>query len=97
MRARHIVGLGTLSVLIALTVLAYASPPDPVWVKGVYDDADYDDIVALIASGAALVEPVTPATGRPVETISQCALPMGRKPAPGPAPSANPVRAPPAS
>ena len=44
--------------LAALTPLAYATPPDPSWVGGIYDDADYDDVVVLITSAAAVATPV---------------------------------------
>jgi hypothetical protein len=37
-------------VLLALTPLAHASPPDQTWLAGLYDDADYDDVVLLVAS-----------------------------------------------
>ena len=33
--------------------LAYASPPDPSWIPGIYDDADFDDVVGLATSGAS--------------------------------------------
>jgi hypothetical protein len=46
-----------LVAITALTPLAYASPPDPSWIKGIYDDADFDDVVVLITSGAGVVEP----------------------------------------
>jgi len=39
-----------LLVLLALVPLAHASPPDPLWIAGIYDAADYDDVVT-IASG----------------------------------------------
>jgi hypothetical protein len=35
---------------VALTPLVYASPPDPGWVAGIWDAADYDDVVASIDS-----------------------------------------------
>jgi len=41
-----------------LTPLAYASPPDPAWIRGIYDDADYDDVVDLVTSAAAAAAPV---------------------------------------
>jgi hypothetical protein len=44
-------------VLSALTALAYASPPDPTWVSGFFDDGDSDDAVFLITSSAATVDP----------------------------------------
>jgi hypothetical protein len=41
-----------------LTPLAYASPPDPAWIRGIYDDADYDDVVDLVTSAVAATAPV---------------------------------------
>ncbi len=49
-----------LGAVFAVGPLAYASPPDPTWIAGVYDDADYDDVVVAVSSlqtGPAL-EPV---------------------------------------
>jgi hypothetical protein len=43
--------------LLALTPLAYASPPDPVWVSGVFDDGDNDDAVFQITSGTGALDP----------------------------------------
>ena len=43
-------------VIALLTPLAYASPPDPSWIKGVYDGADFDDVVVLVTSGAGVVD-----------------------------------------
>src|SRR5689334_12971079 len=34
--------------------LAYASPPDPTWIPGLYDDADYDDVVGLVMDGTGV-------------------------------------------
>ena len=36
---------GTLAGLVSL---AYASPTDPTWITGIYDNADYDDVVAFL-------------------------------------------------
>ena len=35
-------------VLTMLPAIAFASPPDPAWIVGIYDGADGDDIVSLI-------------------------------------------------
>jgi len=35
-------------VMLALVPLAYASPPDPLWIAGIYDAADYDDVVCIL-------------------------------------------------
>jgi hypothetical protein len=46
------------AVLAAIPTLAHASPPDPTWIPGIYDDADFDDVVGLVTSATALVEPM---------------------------------------
>jgi hypothetical protein len=43
-------------VVATLSSLAYASPPDPTWIPGVYDDADFDDVVWLVVMQKGLVE-----------------------------------------
>jgi len=54
--------LPTVLVLILLPAIAFASPPDPSWVAGIYDGADGDDVVSLVyetsaAHAAALSHP----------------------------------------
>src|SRR2546430_10438418 len=62
-RGRSIVGamwrrrsLATLlfAGVVVLPPLAHASPPDPSWVAGFWDDADYDDIVLAVAGMTAV-------------------------------------------
>ena len=43
--------------IVALTPLAYATPLDPSWICGIYDAADYDDVVVLIMSEDGGVTP----------------------------------------
>ena len=42
-------------LLLSLPPIAWASPPDPTWIRGVYDDADFDDVVTYLTSTAAAV------------------------------------------
>ena len=42
---------GILAVSVAL---AYASPPDPSWISGIYDDLDYDDVVGMVTDGSGV-------------------------------------------
>ena len=56
-----------------LTPLAYASPPDSAWLPGMYDAADYDDVVILITSGDA-VWPVGEADLGPTWQVDSFAL-----------------------
>ena len=55
MRARVSGVLILLTLLVGLVPLAYASPPDETWLSGLYDNADYDDVVIALTSavGAA--------------------------------------------
>ena len=46
-----------LVALVALTALAYATPPDPTWVSGFFDDDDNDNGVFLITSSLAALDP----------------------------------------
>src|SRR5262249_16630367 len=43
------VTLLTLLVIVPVT-LAHASPPDQTWLAGVYDQADFDDVVGRLTS-----------------------------------------------
>src|SRR5262245_39143848 len=79
---------------IALPVLAYASPPDPVWIPGVYDFADYDDVVGLLGDSAALQEPA-PATIEPIRFTCRPLPSVGDPVLPGVPPPASCSRAPP--
>src|SRR5262245_62646682 len=44
--------------LIGLTPLAYADPPDPLWIFGYWDDDDFDNVVVVIL-GTCII-PVEP-------------------------------------
>jgi hypothetical protein len=46
--------------LLSLNTLAYGSPPDPVWIPGIYDDADYDDVVVMLTDLSKGMEPPAP-------------------------------------
>src|SRR5215813_220309 len=44
------------ALLLTLTPLAYANPPDPARVLGFWNDKDFDDVVGYITSAAALLQ-----------------------------------------
>jgi len=52
-------------VLPAQAALAHASPPDETWVPGIYDDADFDDVITLITSSSAAPPDALPCLARP--------------------------------
>ena len=51
--SQHAVVLAVLlaSVLLLLVPVANGSPPDPLWISGYYDGADYDNVVDAISGG----------------------------------------------
>ncbi len=55
MRIRPFGVVVLVALLVGLVALAYASPPDETWLPGLYDNADYDDVVIALTSavGAA--------------------------------------------
>ena len=55
-----------LAALATTSSLAYARPLDPFWIPGIYDDADFDDVVGLATSETLLVEPEGAIALRPV-------------------------------
>jgi len=48
MRQQIAAFLPVIVALILLPAIAFASPPDPSWIAGIYDGADGDDIVILV-------------------------------------------------
>ncbi len=86
-----------LVVISAVIPLAYASPPDPSWVKGIYDDADFDDVVVFITSGAGVVEPFLQLDLRLVPPLAGYASQPAEDTAPAVSRSSLQARAPPAS
>ena len=48
--------LGLVAVMLLLTPLAYADPPDPTWQVGVFDDGDFDQVVGMIIAASALAD-----------------------------------------
>jgi hypothetical protein len=66
MRPARALALLLLACLISVTPLAYASPPDPTWTVGFYDDADGDDIVVSLTSAAWVVELTPPVSLLPL-------------------------------
>ncbi len=62
--------LALVASIATLTALAYASPPDPSWIAGWYDDGDFDDIVNYLTSSASLVDDVIIGDLLPLEVLA---------------------------
>jgi hypothetical protein len=84
-------------VQCALVPIAYASPPDPTYLAGLWDNADYDEIIILVTSASGS----TDTTHHAGELIRPLGVPAVIRPGenallPAVSPSLQPCRAPPA-
>jgi hypothetical protein len=54
---KRLAWLGWLVVglMVVLTPMAWASPIDPSWIKGIYDGGDFDDVVTFLTSGTIAI------------------------------------------
>ena len=84
MRPAFTAFLPTIVALILLPAIAFASPPDPSWIAGIYDGADGDDIVSLVydtaVAHAAQRSHITPLP-RPAKVVFEnipCGVPGDR-------------------
>ena len=88
-----------LALLLTLSIgglpaLAAATPPDPLWCPGVFDDGDHDDLVS--AAGAPnLPPPAIVQLTEPLVAVTRDPLPEDVRWARGLAVAPRPVRAPP--
>jgi hypothetical protein len=61
-------------LVVIVTPLAWATPLDPSWTKGMYDDGDFDDLLAYLTSGSAATCPAPVTDGMPLPTREVRAL-----------------------
>jgi hypothetical protein len=83
--------------IAALSPLAYASPPDPIWQTGIFDDDDADNVIDFISSATALVEPFVYHSAPPTPICVGLGASVQESLPLSPASSSPPVRAPPSS
>ena len=82
-------------LLVAPVTLAHASPPDQTWLAGVYDQADFDDVIGLLTSALEATSSSTAPEAGPCLALAPKLCPATvARPASAPAYSA-PLRAPP--
>jgi lipopolysaccharide export system permease LptF/LptG-like protein len=85
------------TILVALTPLAYATPPDPVWVSGFFDDDDNDNGVFLITSSDAVVDPFPLCSWTPFPLFGRAVVAKDQGPVSSQYVSSTDARAPPLS
>jgi len=74
--------LGLVAAVVALAPAAHASPPDESWCGGLYDNADFDDVVLLITCNLGAVQPPLICSDRPAAPVVALVTPMaaGQRP-----------------
>src|SRR5262245_54599170 len=82
-------------LIIAPITPAHASPPDQTWLAGIYDQADFDDVVGLLTSTLEATDfTAAPKAGACLALVPNLCLATVARPVSAPASSA-PPRAPP--
>ena len=78
MRFARLVALLLVGIIATLAPATYADPPDPTWLGGFWDNADFDDVVILLDSTAAIVQPFTVYAAPPcaVVAVLDCLEPL---------------------
>ena len=85
----------TLIVPALLLALAYASPPDPAWIPGMFDDADFDDVIVRVTSASGHAPFDLPLDARPIPVSVEDLPPLVDEVFVSVSPFASPPRAPP--
>ena len=72
----RLVALALIVVVLGLAPVAHATPPDPSWIPGLYDNADFDDVILLITSKLGAIQSTIIPSLRPVAFVLGLATPM---------------------
>jgi hypothetical protein len=93
--ASRLVCLCLVQAVLLLTPVAHAIPPDQSWITGLYDNADFDDVILLIINDLNAIHPCTLSPIRAVDSVVSL-VPLADTAAPLLCPlSFGPSRAPP--
>jgi len=91
----RLVGLSLVAAVLALAPAAHASPPDQSWIAGLYDNADFDEVILLITSNLGAIQPSLVWSPRVVVLVVGRVSPADTVPPVLSPPSSGPSRAPP--
>jgi len=69
--SRHIHRLAFVAILAAIMPLAYASIVDPTWIAGIYDGADYDEVVSLLTETTEAVKTGSNKAVKPADVVTR--------------------------
>ena len=92
-----VVLVALLTTLVALTSLAYATPPDPTWVSGFFDEDDNDNGMFFVTSSLAALDPFPRCAWSPFPVFGPAVAMASPQPTPSPHRGSRDARAPPLS
>ena len=97
MKMRWLFVVVLIGLLLVLNPMAFASPPDPSWLGGFWDDADFDDVILHLTGCPAVSadRPILDAAA--VATVVGFVLESPEDPLPDRSSFSQGTRAPPAS
>lgn len=77
-RSSKLLALLLIGVIATLAPATYADPPDPTYVAGFWDNDDFDDVVILLESTAAVVEALVVSAAPQVDVVAvvECLEPL---------------------
>lgn len=91
---RRLIWIAAVGALVCGRLLADADPPDPNWIAGFWDDADFDDAILRATSTSILAETGTASALWPrrpaIRILSPDPERFGSSPARAPRPSRGP-------
>lgn len=74
-RSAPLVGLLLFSCLVSVIPLAHAAPPDAMWIEGIYDGYDSDEIIVSLTGSAWVVDLTLAVTRNPLLVAAPLAPP----------------------
>ena len=77
-RLSRLLALLLVVFIAGLAPAAYATPPDPSWLGGYWDDDDFDDVVLLLEGTVAVVPSLTLDAAPPADVTAfvECLRPL---------------------
>src|SRR5262245_66366431 len=76
-RTRRLLLVLPAAALVTLAPLASATSAEPLWMPGMYDDADQDDVVTIVTDDGLAGPPAERVVDRLVPTIQCIDTPLG--------------------